>query len=257
VSVWKELPKPATPGPWVDAGPDIIKPGHLPIPVVEVRRANKQDLHAIAALPEYVAEVERLRAWVDWMTARPDDRMGDVSQRLMWVPAVRGGEWPEGGGPMTDPRPTPPERVPFGGASREARQKAIKDAAEQVRTAETPFLRRATPPERVPVEVVRWRRAALSTDGGAVYEAGDALAAALGATAAERDWLAEDLRKALACGKDLLRQVGDLRAERDRALATLRELEEAANRAVRDLSHDAVIGAPFVARIARERLENP
>jgi hypothetical protein len=90
VTAWKELPKPATPGPWVDAGPDIIKPGHLPIPVVEVRRANKQDLHAIAALPEYVAEVERLRAWCEWFFTNVGISLTDFPDR------IRAGEWPEG-----------------------------------------------------------------------------------------------------------------------------------------------------------------
>jgi hypothetical protein len=91
MSGWKELPKPATPGPWADAGPDIIKPGHLPIPVVEVRRANKQDLHAIAALPEWIEEVERLRAWLDELEVSVT-RGGHEC-------AIRAGEWPDGSKP--------------------------------------------------------------------------------------------------------------------------------------------------------------
>jgi hypothetical protein len=48
-----------------------------------------EDAAAIAALPDYVAEVDRLRAWVDELWERAIVPYQDF-------PRIRAGEWPEG-----------------------------------------------------------------------------------------------------------------------------------------------------------------
>jgi hypothetical protein len=103
-SDWKELPKPATPGPWASSEPiagfsprwgvlAIIGPEDDPedetLCEMVHRHNSPEDARAIAALPEYIAEVERLRAWVDWF--RMDG--GDGLSRL--VDQIRAGEWPD------------------------------------------------------------------------------------------------------------------------------------------------------------------
>lgn len=89
MSDWKELPKPATPGPWdvcvlgdevCYAVTDPDRPGFG----IEHRLSMEQ----IESLPEYVAEVERLRTWVDIID-------GGVGLSIL-ADRIRAGEWPEG-----------------------------------------------------------------------------------------------------------------------------------------------------------------
>lgn len=100
MSTWKELPRPATPGPWrLTPGENeseyVCTCGALGGDPSVWADVNVPDVHeddnaaAIAALPDYVAEVDRLRAWVDtrfivdW----------EIADR------IRAGEWPDGGKP--------------------------------------------------------------------------------------------------------------------------------------------------------------
>lgn len=88
MSDWKELPRPATPGPW-----DVYVLGDEVYSVAEdpgrpgFGRECRISMEQIAALPEYVAEVERLRAWLDFYAC---DRFDYETER------IRSGEWPDG-----------------------------------------------------------------------------------------------------------------------------------------------------------------
>lgn len=109
---------------------------------------------------------------------------------------------------------------------------------------------RPTPPERVPVEVVRWRAARDDEpweESATLRRLGDALAAALKATAAERDDWRDTAAEAIRKRDEILRRQVALAAERDRAHATLREI---AGRATSQAAYS-------IAEVARERLENP
>ena len=83
MSTWKELPRPATPGPWISTGSSVVTDA------VEfgewVADADGIDADAIAALPDYVAEVDRLAS--EWVIGTAD-----------WE-NIRAGEWPEGSKP--------------------------------------------------------------------------------------------------------------------------------------------------------------
>ncbi len=125
---------------------------------------------------------------------------------------------------------------------------------------------RPTPPERVPVEdaLARWKDIprSLAADaltgtplagypGLSVIHAGDALAAALEAIAAERYRLVWDLALANAAADRTDEIARQAIAERDRAHATLREIAE------RELPAVPSWHEREMARLARERLENP
>ena len=58
--------------------------------------APDADVIAIAALPEYVAEVDRLLAWVEYLEGRLEELRYLSPSELA---AVRAGEWPEGSKP--------------------------------------------------------------------------------------------------------------------------------------------------------------
>lgn len=67
----------------------------------------------------------------------------------------------------------------------------------------------------------------------------------------------ESRERVVAAGDDL---AAALEAERERVReleAGLRELREGADRAVLDLKHDAVVGAPWVSRVSNDTLERP
>lgn len=101
MSAWPELPRPATPGPWAYEGQERWSElGHSiwstdpKTPPSDLATARlDRDAAAIAALPDYVAEVDRLRAWVEWLEGQLEE--------LRWLSprgaeAIRAGEWPEG-----------------------------------------------------------------------------------------------------------------------------------------------------------------
>lgn len=95
---WKELPRPATPGPW-DKTYVCTAVRHIARNCDYIEGDDPHfgwnrygDAVAIAALPEYVAEVERLRAWVDaFIKGWPrNPTTYDATKR------IRAGEWPDG-----------------------------------------------------------------------------------------------------------------------------------------------------------------
>jgi len=122
---------------------------------------------------------------------------------------------------VTDPRPTPPERVPVADVIA-----ALREVADDREAGEDVYL---TP---------EWMRQA---------------AAALEAVTAERDRLSAKLAEADERGRHRVDVMGKVErerdraaAERDRALATLREI----------LAYPMDPAHPMK-RLARERLENP
>ena len=106
MSAWKDLPRPATPGPWATVGShdqggigiEYHASGRLNDPDARAVTYSggsympplTQDAAAIAALPEIRDEVDRLRAWVDDLVRRPGEPLHPAYGR------IRAGEWPEG-----------------------------------------------------------------------------------------------------------------------------------------------------------------
>lgn len=93
MSDWKQLPRPATPGPWKGYGHLGVEQDRSGLRMVVASVHERSDRDAIAALPDYVAEVDRLRAWVEWLEGQLEE--------LRWLSprgadAIRAGEWPEG-----------------------------------------------------------------------------------------------------------------------------------------------------------------
>jgi hypothetical protein len=87
VTAWKELPKPATPGPWRVSLGEYAGSPRADVSRQETWAERAANAAAIAALPEWIEEAERRKAWLEWLLV---DWPGEVADR------IRSGEWPDG-----------------------------------------------------------------------------------------------------------------------------------------------------------------